>query len=73
VAGEAWDGRRYVTAQQAADYLAVNVRTVYRWSIDGRLRAHRIAGTRAVRFRRVDVERLLEVRDRDDGHPSEEG
>jgi len=61
-----WARRQYVTAQQAAAYLSVHVRTVYRMAIDGRLPSHSVAGSRAVRFARADVERLLVARDGDD-------
>jgi len=58
-----WQGHEYVTASQAADYLSVHVRTVYRYALAGVLVAHRVAGSRSVRFRRADVERLLVRRD----------
>lgn len=58
-----WARHQWVTARQAADYLSVHVRTVYRMVIDGRLRAHYVAGSRAVRLARKDVEALLRARD----------
>jgi excisionase family DNA binding protein len=69
-----WTHRQYVTARQAAVYLSLHVRTVYRMAVDGRLPSHKVAGSRAVRFARTDVERLLvERRDDDSSVPPREG
>ena len=47
-----------MTQAGAAEYLAVNERTVRRLIADGQLPAHRV-GSRLVRVRRSDVEKLL--------------
>jgi excisionase family DNA binding protein len=60
---DGWDSREFVTAAMVAAYLSVHVRTVHRWATVGRLTPHRLAGTRAVRFRRTDVEQLLDPGD----------
>lgn len=53
---------RYVTAQEAADLLSVNTRTVYRWAVHGRLRAHQLAGGQRLRFLASDVAALVQSR-----------
>lgn len=47
-----------MTQAAAAGYLSVNERTVRRLIADGQLPAHRV-GSRLVRVRRSDVEKLL--------------
>jgi excisionase family DNA binding protein len=66
-----WTRRTFVTAAQAADFLSVHVRTVYRYAAAGRLPAHYVAGSRAVRYARTDVEQLLVAADRDDDEGKE--
>lgn len=46
-----------ITVRQAAAELQVQINTVYRWCARGLLRPVRL-GTRAVRLRRSDIERL---------------
>lgn len=46
-----------ITVRQAAAELQVQINTIYRWCTRGLLRPVRL-GTRAVRLRRSDIERL---------------
>ncbi|MEZ4493882.1 MAG: helix-turn-helix domain-containing protein [Dehalococcoidia bacterium] len=46
--------------EEAADYLGVHVKTVRGWIRDGRLRASRLAGQRALRIRSSDLQAVLE-------------
>ena len=46
-----------ITVRQAAAELHVQINTIYRWCTRGLLRPVRL-GTRAVRLRRSDIERL---------------
>ena len=46
-----------ITVRQAAAELQVQINTVYRWCARGLLRPVRL-GTRAVRFRRSEIERF---------------
>jgi excisionase family DNA binding protein len=55
---DGWRGK-YVTAAQAAEFLAVHVRTVHRYAQEERLTPYYIRGSRAVRFLRTDVEGLI--------------
>lgn len=46
--------------EEAAEYLGVHVKTVRGWIRDGRLRASRLAGQRALRIRASDLRAVLE-------------
>ena len=46
-----------ITVRQAAAELQVQINTIYRWCARGLLRPVRL-GTRAVRFRRSEIERF---------------
>jgi excisionase family DNA binding protein len=50
----------YLKPEQAADALQVHVQTIRDYIHSGRLRAYRLAGERALRIRRADLESLLE-------------
>jgi excisionase family DNA binding protein len=50
----------YLTPEQAADVLHVHVQTIRDYIRSGRLRAFRLAGERAIRIGRADLESLLE-------------
>jgi excisionase family DNA binding protein len=50
----------YLTPEQAADVLHVHVQTIRDYIRSGKLRAFRLAGERALRIRRADLESLLE-------------
>ncbi|MGE0601729.1 MAG: helix-turn-helix domain-containing protein [Dehalococcoidia bacterium] len=58
-AGATAGGRLY-SPEEAAEYFGVHVKTVRNWIRSGRLRAHRLAGQRALRIRASDLDRLLE-------------
>ena len=60
---------RFVTAPQVATYLQVHVGTVYRYARDGVLPPHRVPGSRAVRFRKVDVDRAYRREDEEEDTP----
>ncbi len=53
--------RDIMTAQQAADYLQVHVKTVYEWIRSARLKALKL-GPRSVRIRKVDIDQFLDTR-----------
>ncbi len=58
--GVEWGSARdYVTAQEAADYLSVHVRTIYNYAGRGILTRYFIVGSRSLRFKRKDVEAML--------------
>ena len=50
----------YLTPEQAADELGVHVQTVRAYVRSGKLAALRLAGERAIRIRRSDLETVLE-------------
>lgn len=50
----------FVTRQFAADYLGVTLRTVDNMAARGALQAYRVADGPLIRFRRDDVEALLQ-------------
>jgi len=52
--------RDFLTPEEAADALGVHVQTMRGYIRSGRLPAFRLAGERAIRIRRVDLEKLLE-------------
>jgi excisionase family DNA binding protein len=52
--------RDFLTPEEAAEALGVHVQTMRAYIRSGRLPAFRIAGERAIRIRRVDLEKLLE-------------
>jgi excisionase family DNA binding protein len=54
-----WLHRRWLTQQEAADYLSVTDRTVRNLISRGDLRGHRIKGSRMVRIDRHELEQLL--------------
>ena len=54
------DGTDYLTPEQAADQLGVHVQTVRAYVRSGKLAALRLAGERAIRIRRSDLETVLE-------------
>ena len=52
--------RDFLTPEEAAEALGIHVQTMRGYIRSGRLPAYRIAGERAIRIRRVDLEKLLE-------------
>ena len=53
-------GRDYLSPEEAADALGIHVQTVRGYVRSGKLPALRIAGERAIRIRRSDLEAVLE-------------
>jgi excisionase family DNA binding protein len=53
-------GRDYLTPEEAAEALGVHVQTVRGYVRSGKLAALRLAGERAIRIRRSDLETVLE-------------
>jgi excisionase family DNA binding protein len=55
--------KEWYTLDEAAEYLGVSKRTVYKWSKEGRLRTYILGQERTRRFRKEDLDsvpRLLE-------------
>jgi excisionase family DNA binding protein len=52
--------RDYLTPEQAADALGLHAQTVRAYIRSGKLPAMRVAGERAIRIRREDLEKVLE-------------
>jgi excisionase family DNA binding protein len=70
--GAAEDGRRpelqdkmLLSPDEAAELLGVHTQTVRGYIRDGKLKAHRVAGERAIRIRRQDLLALLEPYNQD--------
>ena len=59
-AGETKPGREYLTPEEAAEALGVHVQTMRAYIRSGRLPAFRVAGERAIRVLRNDLEKVLE-------------
>jgi len=59
-AGNAATSASYLSPEQAAEFLGVHHQTIRGYIRNGKLPALRIAGERAVRIRRENLERLLE-------------
>ena len=61
--------REWYTTQEAAQYLRVSSRTIYKWCQEGRLPTYVLGERRTRRFRKVDLDkvpRLLEEAGKDD-------
>lgn len=59
----------WYTTQEAAQYLRVSSRTIYKWCQEGRLPTYVLGERRTRRFRKVDLDkvpRLLEEAEKDD-------
>ena len=55
--------KEWYTTQEAAQYLRVSSRTIYKWCQEGRLPAYILGDKRTRRYRKVDLDkvpRLLE-------------
>jgi len=48
----------WLTVEEAARYLRVSKRTIYKWSRDGRLPAYLIGNRKHRRYRRDDLDRV---------------
>jgi excisionase family DNA binding protein len=51
--------RPYLTISETATLLALSKRTIHRYIAEGKLKAYRIAGEKAIRIKLEDVEALL--------------
>ncbi len=61
--------REWYTTREAAQYLRVSSRTIYKWCQEGRLPAYILGNKRTRRYRKVDLDnvpRLLEEPSKDD-------
>jgi excisionase family DNA binding protein len=54
------NGRDYLTPEEAAEALGIHVQTMRAYVRSGRMPAYRVAGERAIRIRRSDLEKVLE-------------
>jgi excisionase family DNA binding protein len=52
--------RDYLSPEEAAEALGIHVQTLRAYVRSGKLPAHRLAGERAIRIRRPDLDKLLE-------------
>ena len=48
-----------LTIRQTAALLALSTRTIHRYIAEGKLKAYRVGGEKAIRIKREDVESLL--------------
>ena len=55
-------GRDFLTPEEAAEALGIHVQTLRGYVRSGKLPALRLAGERAIRIRRADLEQVLESR-----------
>ena len=66
--------KEWYTTKEAAQYLGVSTRTIYKWCKEGRLRTYILGERRTRRFRKVDLDkvpRLLEEPGQNGGEASE--
>lgn len=54
------NARDYLTPEEAAEALGIHVQTMRAYVRSGRVPAYRVAGERAIRIRRTDLEKVLE-------------
>ncbi len=54
------DHQEWFTPEEAADYLRVSRQTIYNYINEGRLKFYELKGGRGKRFRRADLDSLLE-------------
>jgi len=54
------NGREYLTPEEAAEALGIHVQTMRAYIRSGRVSAFRLAGERAIRILRADLEKILE-------------
>ena len=60
VASDKKSAREYLTPEEAAEALSIHVQTMRAYIRSGRLPAFRLAGERAIRILRADLEKVLE-------------
>ena len=57
--------KEWFTVEEAAEYLCVSKRTIYKLSKEGRLPAYRIGQERHRRFRKEDLDKVPRLTDED--------
>ena len=50
----------YMTVEQVAKYLQISVTSVRRFKREGKIKGYRIPGTRLLRYRRNEIEKVME-------------
>ena len=50
----------YMTVEQVAKYLQISVTSVRRFKREGKSKGYRIPGTRLLRYRRNEIEKVME-------------
>ena len=50
----------YMTVEQVAKYLQISVTSVRRFKREGKIKGYRIPGTRLLRYRRNELEKVME-------------
>jgi excisionase family DNA binding protein len=50
----------YMTVEQVAKYLQISVTSVWRFKREGKIKGYRIPGTRMIRYRRKEIEKVME-------------
>ena len=55
----------WMTAEQLADYLAISMATVRKWTRTGVVPCHRLAGGRSIRFERHEIDQWIRNDDHD--------
>lgn len=55
--------QKWLTAQEAADYLRISISTLYAWIARGVVKRYTARGSRVVRFSRNQLEGVLRHRD----------
>lgn len=59
--------KEWFTVDEAAEYLGVSKRTVYKWSKEGRLKTYILGKERTRRFRKEDLDKVPQVLDHPNG------
>jgi excisionase family DNA binding protein len=57
--------KEWFTVEEAAQYLCVSKRTIYKLTQEGRLPAYRIGNERHRRFRKADIDRVPRLTEED--------
>ena len=53
--------KEWYTIDEAAEYMGVSKRTIYKWTKEGRLRTYRLGAECIRRFRREDLDKVPEL------------
>lgn len=59
--------KEWYTTQEAAQYLRVSSRTIYKWCQEGRLRTYILGEKRTRRFRKADLDKVPRLLDSSKG------